>query len=88
MLRLHATKVITLSVLGIGLFAGGSMVAVASAPAAKADYCSSGWVPTTSWSTCDYPLDPDGSHIHCDAVFVLGFGGRNCYRIFPPPPPR
>ena len=86
-MRHGVTKVAVLGIVGAGLVTGGSTVAVAYAPTAKADFCSSGWVPTTAWSTCDYPLDVDGSHVRCDAVFVFGFGGTNCYRVYPPPPP-
>ncbi len=87
MVKIAAMKVATLGVLGAGLFVGGSVIAAVNAPTAEADGCSSGTVPTTSWSVCDYGYLPDGSHTHCDAVFVLGFGGWNCYPVPPPPPP-
>lgn len=87
MVKKSVAKATALGVLGIGLLAGGGAVAGVQAPVAKADGCSSGTVPTTSWSTCDYGYLPDGSHTHCDAVFVFGFGGWNCFPVPPPPPP-
>ena len=36
---------------------------------------------------CDGDIAPDGSYMHCESVYVLGFGGASCNRIYPPPPP-
>src|SRR6476619_6648188 len=33
---------------------------------------------------CDSDYTPDGSYTHCETVYVMGFGGTNCYRVFPP----
>ena len=35
---------------------------------------------------CDFDYGPDGSYTHCVGVNVLGIGGRQCDRIFPPAP--
>lgn len=37
-------------------------------------------------SYCDSDYRPDGSYNHCESVYVLGFGGWNCYRVYPPAP--
>ncbi len=87
MLPKSAVKTVAPGVLGVGVLMCGGVVALSQAPPASADFCTSGIVPTTQWKSCDYPPQADGSYIHCDAVYVFGFGGRNCYRVFPPPPP-
>jgi len=28
---------------------------------------------------------PDGTWLHCETVYVLGFGGTNCFRVKPVP---
>lgn len=28
---------------------------------------------------------PDGTWMHCETVYVLGFGGTNCFRVRPVP---
>lgn len=86
MLAKSTVKAAAPGVLGVSVLLCGTAIALGHAPAAKADFCSSGIVPTTAWSVCDYPPDEDGSYIHCDTVYVFGIGGRNCYRIFPPEP--
>lgn len=34
---------------------------------------------------CDYPARPDGTWYHCETVYVLGFGGTNCFNVRPVP---
>lgn len=34
-------------------------------------------------SQCDGPIAPDGSFQRCTSVYVLGFGGWNCYTVYP-----
>ena len=63
-----------------------SVLSIWMAPIAIADGCNGGRAPFTSWSVCDYDWQPNGAHTHCDAVFVFGFGGWNCYPVSPPAP--
>lgn len=35
---------------------------------------------------CDFDYWPDGSYMHCARVYVMGFGGESCNRIYPPAP--
>jgi len=34
---------------------------------------------------CDYAPNPDGTWMHCETVYVLGFGGTNCFLVRPVP---
>lgn len=34
---------------------------------------------------CDGPPRADGSWYHCETVYVLGFGGSNCFFVRPVP---
>jgi hypothetical protein len=56
--------------------------AIAVAAPSSAD-CFSITVPGSDGSRCDSPPNPDGSFTQCDTVNVLGFGGRNCYTVYP-----
>jgi hypothetical protein len=57
--------------------------AIAVAAPSSADNCFNISVPGSSGSRCDSPPNPDGSFTRCDTVGVLGFGGRNCYTVYP-----
>ncbi len=46
-----------------------------------------GWTPWGGGSYCDGNPYQDGSYDHCVSVTVLGFGGTNCQRVYPPAPP-
>ena len=35
---------------------------------------------------CDSDYWPDGSYMHCVTVYVMGFGGSQCNRVYPPAP--
>jgi len=65
-----------------GAIVGG---AIAIAAPASAD-CGGAIVLGNGGGRCDSPPGPDGSFIRCDTVRVLGFGGTNCYRVYPPAP--
>lgn len=72
-----------LAALGIaGAVAGGLAVA---APA-SAEGCASGNGGWGGGGYCDGDYWPDGSYEHCVQVYVLGFGGASCNRIYPPAP--
>lgn len=74
----------------LGLMAGGAvMSAVAlgmASPASAGPGCSSGGSPWGGGGFCDIDYGADGSYLHCERVYVLGFGGENCYRVYPPRP--
>jgi hypothetical protein len=57
--------------------------AIAVAAPSSADNCFNISVPGSSGTRCDSPPNPDGSFTQCDTVNVLGFGGRNCYTVYP-----
>ena len=65
------------------LVAGGIGLA---APASADGPCGGAIVLGNGGGRCDYDHDADGSFMRCDTVYVLGFGGTNCYRVYPPPP--
>ena len=54
-----------------------------SAPSSASPMCSRTFVLGSGGSRCDSPPNPDGSFTQCDTVDVLGFGGRNCYTVYP-----
>ena len=76
-------KLITAMAIGGALAAGGIVVA---GPASADGLCGGAVVLGNGGGRCDYDQRPDGSFTRCDTVFVLGFGGTNCYRVSPPPP--
>lgn len=53
--------------------------AIAFAPAAMAN-CGSGGAFGSGGGYCDTFL-PNGDKYHCESVYVLGFGGQNCFVI-------
>jgi hypothetical protein len=65
------------------LVAGGIGLA---APASADGPCGGAVVLGNGGGRCDYDPASDGSFMRCDTVYVLGFGGTNCYRVYPPPP--
>lgn len=34
---------------------------------------------------CDGPMQANGTFYHCETVYVLGFGGTNCFFVRPVP---
>jgi hypothetical protein len=76
-------KLITAMAIGGALAAGGIVVA---GPASADGPCGGAVVFGNGGGRCDYDQRPDGSFTRCDTVYVLGFGGTNCYLVSPPPP--
>ena len=74
--------------LGASALAGTFLVAgaIALATPASAVGCASGGSPWGGGGFCDTDYRPDGSYMHCERVYVLGFGGENCFRVYPPRP--
>ena len=73
----------------LGLLAGGAVmaaVALGMASPVSAAGCQSGGSPWGGGGYCDTDYRADGSYMHCEEVYVMGFGGTNCYRVFPPRP--
>ena len=54
-------------------------VMIVSAPTASAN-CGSGGAFGSGGGYCDTYL-PNGDIYHCESVYVLGFGGQNCFLI-------
>lgn len=68
---------------GIAALAVGAVMTgwVVSAPLASAN-CGNVMVAGNGGGRCDNPSDAaDGSFMRCETVYVLGFGGTNCYRV-------
>ncbi len=76
-------KLITAMAIGGALAAGGIVVA---GPASADGPCGGAVVLGNGGGRCDYDQRRDGSFTRCDTVYVLGFGGTNCYLVYPPPP--
>jgi hypothetical protein len=66
-----------------GVFVAGAIGL--AAPASADGPCGGAIVLGNGGGRCDYDHQPDGSFMRCDTVYVLGFGGTNCYRVPPPP---
>lgn len=47
--------------------------------------CGQGFAFGSGGGFCDGPTGPDGTWLHCETVYVLGFGGTNCFRVRPVP---
>lgn len=59
---------------------------LASPPAESAPgQCGNAIVFGSGGGFCDYPPAADGTWLHCETVYVLGFGGTNCFRVRPVP---
>jgi hypothetical protein len=74
-----------ISALGISAALAAAGIAVAE-PASAMGPCGGAVVLGNGGGRCDYDQRPDGSFTRCDTVYVLGFGGTNCYLVSPPPP--
>jgi hypothetical protein len=72
--------------LGVAALSAGGIALAAPAGADCGGGGNGGWTPWGGGSYCDGNTYPDGSYDHCVSVTVLGFGGSNCWRVYPPEP--
>lgn len=86
MFSARPAKSAVLGVLGSALLVGASIIGVGQLPTAKADGCAAWNGVIMRGGGCDYDYQPDGSHMHCDAFFLWGIGGTNCFFVPAPPP--
>jgi hypothetical protein len=73
----------TIAFIGFGaLIAVNAFIGLLAAPSATAvpGQCGYGNAGYGGGGFCDGAPWPDGSFYHCEAVYVLGFGGQNCYQ--------
>jgi hypothetical protein len=70
----------------IAAAAVGGGIALAT-PASADPVCGNAIVMGNGGGRCDSAPNPDGSFTQCDTVYVLGFGGTNCYTVYPPAEP-
>lgn len=63
----------------------GSMLLATPEAEAMPGQCGQGFAFGSGGGFCDGPPAPDGSWMHCETVYVLGFGGTNCFRVRPVP---
>ena len=82
--KLQMRKLIGAVTITGALVAGG--IGLAGTASAAGGPCGSAIVLGNGGGRCDYDEQPDGSFMRCDTVYVLGFGGTNCYRVYPAPP--
>lgn len=76
-------KLVSAATIAGVLVAGGIGLA---APASADVPCGAAVVLGNGGGRCDYDHAADGSFTRCDTVYVLGIGGTNCYRVYPPSP--
>ena len=67
-----------------GVIAGTGLAWAGHADAAPGQ-CGNAVVFGSGGGFCDYPPQPDGTWYHCETVFVMGFGGTNCFYVRPVP---
>jgi hypothetical protein len=67
----------------IGALLGCAIALSAPSSADPGPVCPRTFVFGSGGSRCDSPPNPDGSFTRCDTVDVLGFGGTNCYTVYP-----
>lgn len=65
--------------------AAGSMLLASPEAEAMPGQCGQGFAFGSGGGFCDYPPRPDGTWYHCETVYVLGFGGTNCFYVRPVP---
>ena len=47
--------------------------------------CQQGFAGGNGGGFCDGPIQRDGTFYHCETVYVMGFGGTNCFYVRPVP---
>lgn len=63
----------------------GTGIGYAARSEALPGQCGSGIAFGSGGGFCDGPPRADGSWYHCESVYVLGFGGTNCFYVRPVP---
>jgi hypothetical protein len=79
MIKNRVKKTIATGLGAAALIGGGLALAAPS----QAQGCASGYAAGNGGGYCDFDYAPDGSYTHCETVYVMGFGGTNCYRVYP-----
>lgn len=75
-----------LALMGAGaLIAAGAIAATEPEAHASPGQCGQGFGFGSGGGFCDGPMQPDGTFHHCETVYVLGFGGTNCFFVRPVP---
>ncbi|MBO0676001.1 hypothetical protein JRC04_00840 [Mycolicibacterium sp. S2-37] len=67
----------TLVTLTAGALAAGGLALGTATPASAG--CQGGWTPWGGGTTCDGPINQDGSFERCVTAGAMGFSGTNCY---------
>ena len=76
-----SSKSVVRAVLASIAVGAGIGAAALAAPTAQADMgnCGYGGGFGSGGGYCDGPVDQFGNQYHCETVYVLGFGGTNCF---------
>ncbi|OBK09047.1 hypothetical protein [Mycolicibacterium conceptionense] len=74
-----------LAAVAAGAVLAGTGIGYAGHANAAPGQCGSAIVGGNGGGFCDYPPRPDGTWYHCESVYVLGFGGTNCFYVRPVP---
>lgn len=75
---------ILLAGLTVGAALGAMLLASPDADASPGQ-CGQGYAFGSGGGFCDSLPAADGTWMHCETVYVLGFGGTNCFRVRPVP---
>lgn len=69
----------TLVAIAVSALAASGIALAAAAPASAG--CQGGWTPWGGGTTCDGPVNSDGTFQRCVTAGAMGFGGTNCYLL-------
>ncbi len=75
-MKLKAVIAVIASLLGLQYFSAGTA-------SASPGQCGQGYAMGSGGGFCDGAPRADGHWYHCETVFVLGFGGTNCFWVHP-----
>lgn len=75
-------RLASLALLG-AIGAAASVIITAPHAESSPGQCGQGYVGGNGGGFCDGQPAADGTWLHCETVYVLGFGGTNCFRVRP-----
>ena len=67
------------------VFTSWLVLVVAPEVSASPGQCAEGYGFGSGGGFCDGPMQANGMWYHCETVYVLGFGGTNCFYVRPVP---
>lgn len=78
-------KEVMKKILAVGAALATTAMIVVPAAQASPGQCGQGYGGGSGGGFCDGIPQADGSWYHCETVYVMGFGGTNCFWVRPVP---